>query len=177
MTSCELFRSRFHAGTEDAVQLAHLRSCDRCLDFAANADPDVMFRALGGDDLVPPGGVDAFVDDVMRQVRVRTAETTVSTARVVAWPRRLAIAATLVAGVTGAMLFNRADAPTNPGLTPLTATVAAGRELRPHPALASKPVVESYESENATIVEVPTESASDDVKIVMIFDENLPADL
>ena len=43
--------------------------------------------------------------------------------------------------------------------------------------LATKPVVETYQSNNATIVEVPSGEASDDVKIVMIFDENLPADL
>ena len=42
--------------------------------------------------------------------------------------------------------------------------------------LATKPIIETYDSENATIVEVPSEEA-DDVKIVMIFDENLPADL
>jgi len=40
----------------------------------------------------------------------------------------------------------------------------------------TKPVVETYESKNATIVEVPSE-AKDDVQVVMIFDESLPADL
>jgi len=40
----------------------------------------------------------------------------------------------------------------------------------------TKPVVETYESQSATIMEVPNEQ-NDDVKIVMIFDENLPADL
>jgi hypothetical protein len=43
--------------------------------------------------------------------------------------------------------------------------------------LTTKPVVETYESDSATIVEMPSEGAADDVKIVMIFDENLPADL
>ena len=57
MISCDSFRTRFHAGTEDAALLAHLRTCDRCLDFAANEDPDVMFRALGGDEMIPPGGI------------------------------------------------------------------------------------------------------------------------
>ena len=176
MMSCELFRSRFHAGTDEAVLLDHLRACDRCLDFAANVDPDVMFRALGGDDLVPPGGVDAFVDDVMRQVRVRTAETTVATPRPVSWHRRLAIAATIAAGVTGATLFynsNTQDPVTAASPRPVAVSIPA----RPQAQLATRPVIESYESENATILEVPTESASDDVKIVMIFDENLPVDL
>jgi uncharacterized protein (UPF0333 family) len=44
-------------------------------------------------------------------------------------------------------------------------------------SFATKPVVETYESDSATIVEMPSEGAADDVKIVMIFDENLPADL
>ena len=45
MMSCDTFRTTFHAATEDPALLAHLRTCDRCLDFAANVDPDVMFRA------------------------------------------------------------------------------------------------------------------------------------
>ena len=90
--SCDSFRRRFHGGTDDAALLAHLRFCDRCLDFAAHADPDVMFRALGGSEMIPPGGMDAFVVGVMQQVRVRDAETTVGAARPALWPRRLAIA-------------------------------------------------------------------------------------
>jgi hypothetical protein len=42
--------------------------------------------------------------------------------------------------------------------------------------LTTKPVVETYSSTNATIVEVPTESAGD-AKIVMVIDDKLPADL
>ena len=36
MISCDSFRTRFHAGTDDAALLEHLRTCDRCLDFAAH---------------------------------------------------------------------------------------------------------------------------------------------
>lgn len=173
MITCAAFRTRFVADTDDAVALEHLRACDRCLDFAVQSDPDVMFRALGGGELIPPGGVDAFVVDVMQQVRVRAAETTVGARNVVRWPRRLAVAATLAAGITGAMLYNHATAP-GPA-TPL----AIARAVAPVTAqkLATKPVVETYESASATIVEMPSEGAADDVKIVMIFDENLPADL
>jgi hypothetical protein len=171
MMSCESFRARFHAGTEDAALLAHLRACDRCLDFAAHSDPDVMFRALGGEDMIPPGGVDAFVNDVMQQVRVRDAESAVASARIVAWPRRLAMAAAVAMAVFGATLVVRVDSPS--GATGSQPVVRAHRST---PSLTTKPVVETYESDNATIVEVPTD-ASDDVKIVMIFDENLPADL
>jgi len=107
MMTCEIFRSTFHADTENAALLAHLRTCDRCLDFAANVDPDVMFRALGGEDLVPPGGVELFVDDVMRQVRVRDAEKVATVERPVSWTRRLAIAATLATAVTSGSLVYR----------------------------------------------------------------------
>ena len=106
MMSCETFRSSFHADTENAALLAHIRTCDRCLDFAASVDPDVMFRALGGEDLVPPGGVDAFVDDVMRQVRVRDAEKVTAIPRP-NWTRRLAVAAMFATAVTGASLVYR----------------------------------------------------------------------
>ena len=171
MISCESFRARFHAATEDAALLAHLRTCDRCLDFAANVDPDVMFRALGGEDMIPPGGVDAFVDDVMRQVRVRDAENTVTAQPPVSWTRRLAIAATLAAAVTGTTFVASYDR------SPVEMRVARATITAANPVtLTTKPIVETYESENATIMEVPSD-ANDQVKIVMIFDENLPADL
>ena len=173
MISCETFRARFEAGTEAPVLLEHLRSCDRCLDFAAQEDPDVMFRAIGGGEMIPPGGVDAFVVDVMQQVRVRAAESTVTARPVINWTRRLAVAATLAAGITGAMLYNQAvdHAPVTPLVVHRTIAPVTAQKL------TTKPVVETYESENATIVEMPSEGAADDVKIVMIFDENLPADL
>ena len=78
MINCSDFRAAFQPGTEDADALAHLRACDRCLDHAAHVDPDVMFRALGTGEMIPPGGIDAFVDDVMRGVQIRSAETVVS---------------------------------------------------------------------------------------------------
>ena len=172
MITCESFRSRFVAGTGDPALLEHLRTCDRCLDLAAHTDPDVMFRALGpsefGDELVPPGGIEAFVDDVMQQVRVRGAESTVRAShRVVSWPRRLAIAATVAAAITGGVFYQSASSVTSP--VPFQRAA-----MHPMTGFATKPVVETYESQNATIVEVPSD---DDTKIVMIFDENLPADL
>jgi hypothetical protein len=174
MITCDAFRVRFEAATEDPAVLEHLRTCDRCLDFAAQEDPDVMFRALGGEGMIPPDGVEAFVDDVMQQVRVRSAESTVAAHKVVSWPRRLAVAATLAAGITGAMLYNQATRVIEP-----TTPLAIRHHVAPVTAakLTTKPVVETYESDRATIVEVPSEGAADDVKIVMIFDENLPADL
>ncbi|HEX7829407.1 MAG TPA: hypothetical protein VF787_07105 [Thermoanaerobaculia bacterium] len=174
MISCDSFRKRFTANSDDAAVLEHLRACDRCLDHAVSIDPDVLFRSLGGDDLLPPGGLDAFVGEVMQQVRVHETEAKLESRNVVSWSRRLAVAATLVAGISGAMLFTRGTASAPETSNP----VAQARVIAPVTAqkLTTKPVVESYESENATIVEVPNES-SDDIQIVMIFDENLPADL
>lgn len=176
MMNCDSFRKRFHAGTEDAALLEHLRSCDRCLDFAAHADPDVMFRSLGGSEMIPPGGLDAFVSGVMQQVRVRDAETVVAAKPVVLWPRRLAMAAAVGAAVFGATLVYRVDPPVEDRRSRLS-TRQAGLPVLHHQQLTTKPVVAAYDSQNATIVEMPTEEAGDDVKIVMVFDENLPADL
>ncbi|HEV7767997.1 MAG TPA: hypothetical protein VGQ76_23540 [Thermoanaerobaculia bacterium] len=172
MISCDAFRVRFEGSTEDPAVLGHLRECDRCLDFAAQTDPDVMFRALGGGEMIPPGGVEAFVVDVMQQVRVRSAESTVTARHEVSWTRRLAIAATLAVGITGAMVYNQLWNPGPTGSQPVASITAS-----PVRTFTTKPIVETYESDRATIVEVPSEGAADDVKIVMIFDENLPADL
>lgn len=170
MMTCDSFRARFRAGTEEEALLAHLRSCDRCLDAAAHHDPDVMFRALGGSEMIPRGGIDAFVDGVMQQVRVRDAETTVESAHAMTWPRRLAVAAAIGAAVFGTTLVYRVDTP-----QVATPSIRASAPM-PQRTLTTRPVVESYDSANATIVEMPG-AATDDVKIVMVFDENLPADL
>ena len=175
MITCDSFRERFHVATEETELLEHVRECDRSLDFAASADPDILFRSLGGE-LVPPGGVDAFVEDVMRQVSVRHTEKAMRPANVVSWPRRLAMAATVAVGITGAALVYRIDAPraTAPAGIPTAALVAP---VAANPStLATKPVVETYESETATILEVPSD-ANDSVRIVMIFDDSLPVDL
>lgn len=171
--SCDLFRTRFAPGSNDAELLGHLRSCDACLDMAAHADPDMMFRVLGGDE-VPPGGVDLFVDEVMQQVRVRGVETAADRGHTWSWSRRLAVAATLAAAISGTLLFRGMTSPAGYEPSP----VAMARSVSPVTAakLTTKPIVETYESENATIVEMPAQPG-DDVQMVMIFDENLPADL
>ena len=174
--TCDSFRTHFEPGTADAAMLEHVRACDRCLDLAAHADPDVMFRALGGSEMIPPGGIDAFVDGVMQQVRVRDAET-VAAKRVATWPRKLAVAAAVGAAVFGATLVNRTDAPTGAATFAPPAAVARAQARPSTRILTTKPIVETYDSQNATIVEVPTDEVGDDVKIVMVFDENLPADL
>ena len=170
--NCSTFRSTFQPQSEDAAILAHVRTCDACLDYAVSADPDYFFRSLGGQDLVPPGGVDAFVADVMAQVRVRSAETS-SMARLPMNRYLRAAAAVLfvIAGATGIYRYNqneiRQPVPVIMADDPKPVSIARG---------TTNAVVESYQSQNATIVELPTTSVSD-VKVVMIYDESLPADL
>jgi hypothetical protein len=162
MMKCETFRAQFVPGTEETTMLEHLRSCDACLNFAVERDDDVLFRAIGGDEIVPPGGVDAFVDDVMREVRLRSTENTV--AAHFGWPRKLAAAAALTAVLAGSSFVYRHQSP--------------GETFGPiahHKFQTQKPVVQSYDSDKATIVEVPSES--EDVTVVMVFDDSLPADL
>lgn len=172
MLTCDGFREECRQNIDSAEGRAHVRACATCLEFAVSIDPDYLFRSIGGEDLVPPGGVDAFVGDVMQQVHVRRAEASMH--RVVRFPAmaRWSVAATLAAAVIGAAIWYR---PATQAPLPVT-TVAAARPSVPAVATMARPVVENYESPNAMIVEVPTES-DNDLKIVMIFDESLPVDL
>ncbi|HEX9492297.1 MAG TPA: hypothetical protein VGA33_03460 [Thermoanaerobaculia bacterium] len=148
----------------DAELLEHLRGCDACLDHAMAVDPDNFFRAIGGQELVPPGGVDAFASDVMTQIRLRHTEGSVARRLLIA-PRRLAAAAAVVIAIgISALVYDRNT--TRPAAPPAAPVVQ----------LATKPVVETYDSTGATIIEVPVEGKND-TQVVMIFDESLPADL
>ena len=177
MITCATFRSTLRPGTTDPAVLEHLRACDACLDFAVDRDPDLFFRAMGGQDLVPPGGVEAFVEDVMTQVRGRQTETAAQPQHIGNVWRRLAVAATLAVGITTAAFVAQHDRAVHSEAT--TSTRASNRSthgaVRPV-ALVTRPIVESYDSQNYTIVEVPSE-ASSDTQVVMIFDDKLPADL
>jgi hypothetical protein len=174
MMTCRSFREQLQPGTSEPELLEHLRHCDACLDFAMSVDPDLFFRSIGGEELVPPGGVDAFVGDVMSQVRVRQAETSLATHRTVSVWQRLAIAATIAAGVTGATLAYRFEhrSVTHPA-GPIA--VAATAPIPHFAPTATKSFVETYSSHDATIVEMPNDGS--DTKVVMIFDDKLPADL
>ena len=171
MISCQTFRATARPGSEDSRILEHLRTCDACLDHALSIDPDFFFRAVGGGELTPPGGVDSFVSDVMAQVRVRQTETT-ATARIPInqFFRAAAAVVFVIAATTGIYRVSRRTVVTSGSSDPIIARVAA-----PRPTM-TKAVVETYESKNATIVEMPAASASD-AKVVMIYDESLPADL
>ena len=171
MISCQTYRASLSAGTQDAALLEHMRRCDACLDFSVGVDPDNFFRSIGGNDLVPPGGVDAFVGDVMRQVQIRGKETSIAARHTMTWRQRLAVAATLAAGMTGATMVWQHERPSSTAAPSRVASAVPA--AAPAKILATKPLVESY-SRNATIVEVPNNGT---VNVVMIFDEKLPADL
>lgn len=175
MIACQEFRRTFAPATDDARLLEHLRACDDCLDFAAHVDADVMFRALGGE-MVPPGGVDAFVGDVMRQVQIRSAENSMAVRREAPAQGRWALAAALAVTIAGSSYVWHLErqSVTVPGAVATKPPVI--RPLAQPASLTTKPAVESYQSAEATIVEVPGDESSD-VKVVMIFDDSLPADL
>lgn len=169
---CDEFRATLSPASEPGAEaLAHLRSCEACLNYAVEVDPDLMFRGLGGE-MEPPGGVDAFVAGVMSDVRFRGTEKIVDARSRFAPAQRWAIAAAAaIAVVSGTLFWPRA----NDGvMAPVpVATVASAPAAF---TVSSRPVVERYASASATIVEVPSEETSD-LKVVMIFDESLPADL
>ncbi len=170
MISCQTFRATLRPGSEDANSLQHLRSCDACVDYAVGVDPDLFFRSIGGEEMVPPGGIDAFVGDVMAQVRVRDAEGSSTRLPMNRYLRSAAAVLLVIAGATGVYRYGHQEV--KPGQA-IVARVSAPPVLRPQ---ATKAIVESYQSQNATIVELPSASPSD-VKVVMIYDESLPADL
>src|SRR5262249_49749457 len=108
LISCGAFRSRLQPGSSDAEVLEHLRRCDACLEHALRVDPDNFYRAIGGESMEPPGGVDAFASSVMSEIRLRQTERVVPH-RMLAAPRRLvAAAAILFAAMTTLLVYNRA---------------------------------------------------------------------
>ncbi|PYQ61933.1 MAG: hypothetical protein DMF58_03190 [Acidobacteria bacterium] len=167
MISCQNFRANVPTRTPEVLE--HLRKCDACLEYAVSVDPDNFFRAIGGEELEPPGGIDAFTADVMAQVRLREAEGSVAR-RVLVAPRRLAAAAAVVVAIGAGWVAYENRQNVGPALSR-----SAPAESRRY-VLTTKPVVETYQSQNATIVEVPSEGKND-VQVVMIFDDSLPADL
>jgi hypothetical protein len=169
MISCQTFRATVQRGSEDPSILEHLRTCDACLDHALAIDPDFFFRSIGGSEMTPPGGVDSFVNDVMAQVRSRQAETSVSARLPIAnYFRAAAAVLFVIAASTGIYRVTRRD-------VVAVAPAVVARVAVPRPTM-TKAVVETYEAKNATIVEVPSGSAAD-ARVVMIYDESLPADL
>ena len=167
MISCQSFRERLAPGSNEAAVMEHLRKCDACLDFAVSVDADHFFRALDGSELTPPGGVDAFTSDVMALVCLRQAEGSMGRRRLPN-PWRLAVAAMILVGISGAAIVYRQSEQTAP--------VAQIQPAAHRAELVTKPIVESYDSRTATIVELRGEGASD-AQVVMIFDDSLPADL
>lgn len=170
MMTCERFLELIPAAAEaTAEQLAHVRTCSECRLAAVQRDADYLFRALGGDDLVPDGGIDGFVDGVMSSIATRQTErATASRSRISAW-QRWSVAAALALAVGSALLVRSFESPGADVVVPVAGIL---------PKIAVEPVavVASYDAAGATIVELPTENSLEP-KIVMVFDESLPVDL
>jgi hypothetical protein len=172
MISCERLRESLQVDDRRPEILGHLRRCDACLRFAMQTDPDVLFRSMGGEGLVPPGGVDLFAADVMKQIELRRKSAEMAHRRPSVL-MRWAAAAVIVTGLAASStVYHRQVAARTP------AREASPRASSPvaQASLSNGSVVESYASDNATIMEVPVNS-DNDVKVVMIFDQSLPADL
>lgn len=164
---CEDFRSAVLSGTVSDEMLAHLRTCEPCMNVAVQSDPELMFRAIGGE-IEPPGGAADFAVDVMHQIHVRETERRFT--RVMPAVQRWAIAAAATFMViSGAMLWPRGEKVGAPVAITRSAAVVV-------PRAAVRPVVERWDSPSAMIIEIPEEETSD-LKVVMVFDESLPADL
>lgn len=165
MISCRAFRDAIRPGNDDPATLEHLRSCDACLEFAVATDPDNYFRAIGGGELTPPGGVDQFVSEVMSQVRMREIGPKRRDLPLIG-VRAAAAVLLIIGSATAGYRYSRSTAvpPPPPALVAAVARVP----------LTTKPVVETYQSRDATIVEVPN---TGDARVVMIYDQALPADL
>jgi hypothetical protein len=166
---CEDFRTAVSRGEDEQPMRDHVRLCNSCLEHAVAIDPDYLFRSIGGEELVPPGGIDQFVGGVMQQVSLLERRRNVVPHRRAAVGYAWALAASLGLAVLSFTLVTRQQS------LPPMAPVAA---LRPAPAAPTTvlPVVEKYENSSATIVEVPAQETGG-VQVVMIFDDTLPTDL
>ncbi len=177
--NCDQFRADLANGNRTPDFLEHLRQCPECLELSVAVEPDDLFRSLGGQDHIPPGGVDLFVAEVIQQVHVRETESRMAPRSGLTSLRQWAVAATILVAIAATTLLYRpvASAPAGHPTTTVASTALRhpARLDTVDPALI-RPVVENYDSPDATIVEVPTENSSD-LKIVMIFDEHLPVDL
>lgn len=169
--NCREILPALESGADDAGVRTHVRACAGCLEKAVAVDPDFLFRSLGGDQAEPPGGVDAFVEDVLEQIRLRETERTLQPrpARVSRFTR-WSIAATIAMGVLIAGLVELRD--------PAPDVLRIASAPVPVATIASldRPVIESYDSAGAMIVEIAAEETSD-IRLVMVFDESLPSDL
>jgi len=167
--SCESFRQHLLSGQPlEGEALAHMRTCAACLERAVEMDADNLFRSLGGFEDMPPSGLEPFVQSVMDGVHVRQAEgRLVRRSAVPPWSRWAAAAALAAAVVGSAWFYQPAQQQ-----APLVASI--GKPAQIARAAVSRPVIESYDNADATIVEL---ASADDLQVVMVFDDTLPADL
>ncbi|MBW3670147.1 MAG: hypothetical protein KY432_00585 [Acidobacteria bacterium] len=176
--NCNEFRISLETGQDSPEAREHQRECASCLELAICREPSTMFSTLGGSDLLPPEGLDAFVSGVMTEVRLRETEKTLGTkdhpVKVAWW--WAAAAAVFVMFTT--WLGVQSQLSPEPVLhnNPASVVESTPRSEPLNPPSVTLPVIDHYDKAAATIVELPSDSI-DDLKIVMIFDESLPQDL
>ncbi|MDX1583053.1 MAG: hypothetical protein R3338_05560 [Thermoanaerobaculia bacterium] len=176
---CEDLRTMLRSGQESPELQEHLRACAECLELAVSIEPASMFATLGGEEVVPPGGVDLFVSDVMNEIRLRETEKSLDAGdhpvRVAWWWSAAAAIFILLTTWLAVQSYDRPDvtSPNAPAAVAEDRTISEPERVEPS---VTRPVIDDYERAEAMIVELPSES-TDDLKIVMIFDENLPQDL
>lgn len=176
--NCNEFRISLDAGHDTPETREHQRECATCLELAISREPSTMFSTLGGNDLLPPEGLDAFVSGVMNEVRLRETEKTLEKKdhpMKVAW--WWAAAAAVFIMFTTWLAIQPQSTPDSLLQSSPAAVVESTPMVEPlgAPSL-TLPVIDHYDKAAATIVELPSDSV-DDLKIVMIFDESLPQDL
>lgn len=176
--NCNEFRINLEAGHDSAEMREHQRECASCLEVAICREPSTMFSTLGGNDLLPPEGLDAFVSGVMSEVRLRETEKSLETmdhpVKVAWW--WAAAAAVFIMFTT--WLGVQSQLSPEPNLHNKPAAVVESTPISEplSPPSLTLPVIDHYDKAAATIVELPSDSVND-LKIVMIFDESLPQDL
>ncbi len=176
--NCTEYRKRLEAADDSPELLAHQRECAECLELAIAQEPSSLFSTMGGDEMLPPGGLDAFVSGVMNEVRLRETERSLETeenpVRIAWWwAAAAAVFVTFTSWIAIQPRFSPEPAPVHQTAIVAEAAPVAEAELAP---TMTRPVVTEYARAEATIVELPSESV-DDLKIVMIFDDSLPQDL
>lgn len=169
---CEDFRAAVLERAASDEVLGHLRSCESCLAFAVENDPELMFRSIGGE-IEPPGGAEAFATEVMQQIHVRDTERRFARreSRVPTLHRWALAAAATFMFVSGALFWPRGENVDVPAVV-----VPIGQQAEVVAPAVVRPVVERWDSSGAMIIEIPEEETSD-LKVVMVFDESLPADI
>lgn len=172
---CADFMKDPMAAVDTSEGRKHLRVCDECYRAAVRIDPVAMLSAM--DPAEPTNHeTENLVRDVMSAVNARSHEKAIEAREEPPrWVGLAAAAAVIMAILSGLFVQERLTDPSNMIQQPTAIEASNERSSAVAIPVSTRPVVESYSSSTATIVELPYEN--DDMQLVMIFDETLPQDL